>query len=117
VAQKVEVVLTCDLDAVSTPAIETVVFVYGGQTYEFELCTAHLKEFDEVMQRFAGAARVRGGRPGSGGPRARLPRPSRSASAGELAAIRAWAQANGHTINDRGRIPLHIRRAYEAAQA
>ena len=33
-AQKVEVVLTCDLDTESTPAVETVAFGYGGQAYE-----------------------------------------------------------------------------------
>jgi len=112
VAQKVEVVLTCDLDAVSTPAMETVSFSYGGQAYEFELCAAHLKEFDEVMQRFTGAARpagrVAGGRPRGGR--------SRGATSAELAAVRAWAQANGFAVKDRGRIPLEVRRAYEAAQ-
>ena len=81
-AQKVEVVLTCDLDVESTPAIETVVFGYGGQTYEFELCQAHLKEFHEVMQRFASGARPAGGR--RGGPRARTARAGRSARIGKL---------------------------------
>jgi len=112
-AQKVEVVLTCDLDAASTPAIETVTFSYAGQTYEFELCAAHLKEFHEVMQRYAGAARP-AGRAGAG--RALAGR-SRAATSVELAAIRAWAQANGHPVKDRGRIPVEVRRAYEAAHA
>jgi hypothetical protein len=112
VAQKVEVVLTCDLDAQSTPAAETVQFAYGGQSYEFELCAVHLKEFHEVMQRFASAARP-AGRGGDG--RARAPHASRRASGPELAALRAWAQENGYAINERGRIPLHVRRAYESA--
>jgi len=115
VAQKVEVVLTCDLDEESTPAAETVVFSYGGQAYEFELCADHLKEFHEVMQRFASAARP-AGRGGAGG-RGRPPRPSRRASGPELAALRAWAQENGYAINERGRIPQHVRQAYEAATA
>ena len=115
-AQKVEVVLTCDLDEQSTPAIETVAFAYGGQSYEFELCAAHLKEFHEVMQRFASAARPAEGRRGVGLARPRAARPNRSVTAPELAALRAWAQANGHAINERGRIPLHVRRAYEAAK-
>ena len=114
-AQKVEVVLTCDLDVESTPAIETVVFGYGGQTYEFELCQAHLKEFHEVMQRFASGARPAGGR--RGGPRARTARAGRSAAAAaELAALREWARLNGFDVNDRGRIPAHVRTAYEAAE-
>ena len=115
-AQKVEVVLTCDLDTESTPAVETVVFGYGGQTYEFELCKAHLEEFHEVMERFTAAARPASGRR-MAGLRARTPRPSRSAAAtAELAALRDWARANGYEVNDRGRIPAHVRQAYEAAQ-
>ena len=112
-AQKVEVVLTCDLDAVSTPAMETVSFSYAGQAYEFELCAAHLKEFDEVMQRFTGVARPAGR---TGGVRARAGRP-RAATSAELAAVRAWAQANGHPVKDRGRIPTEVRRAYDEAHA
>ena len=112
-AQKVEVVLTCDLDPVSTPAIETVTFGYGGQAYEFELCAAHLKEFDELMQRFVGAARP-AGRAGAGRPRGSR---SRAATSAELAAVRSWAQGNGFAVKERGRIPLEVRRAYEAAQA
>jgi hypothetical protein len=113
VAQKVEVVLTCDLDDQSTPAAETVQFSYGGQAYEFELCADHLKEFHEVMQRFASAARP-AGRGGAGG-RGRSARPNRRVSGPELAALRAWALENGYAINERGRIPQHVRAAYEAA--
>ena len=115
-AQKVEVVLTCDLDTETTPAVETVTFGYGGQAYEFELCKAHLEEFHEVMQRYAAAARTSGGRRPAG-VRARAPRPPRGAAAiAELAALREWARANGYEVNERGRIPAHIRQAYEASQ-
>jgi poly-gamma-glutamate capsule biosynthesis protein CapA/YwtB (metallophosphatase superfamily) len=113
VAQKVEVVLTCDLDEQATPAEETVQFSYGGQAYEFELCADHLKEFDEVMQRFASAARPAGR--GGGAGRSRGGRAGRRASGPELAALRAWAQENGYALNERGRIPQHVRKAYEAA--
>ena|SRR5579862_9361397 len=111
-AQKVEVVLTCDLDEQSTPAVETVQFSYGGQAYEFELCADHLKEFTELMQRYATAARPAGRQ---GAARARAARANRRASGPELAALRAWAQENGYAVNERGRIPLHVRQAYEAA--
>lgn len=30
-------------------------------------------------------------------------------------AVRQWARANGHSVPERGRIPLHIRHAYQAA--
>jgi len=115
VAQKVEVVLTCDLDERSMPAVETVQFSYNGQPYEFELCADHLKEFHELMQRYASAARPTGR--GTGGGRGRAARPARRASGPELTALRAWAQENGYAINERGRIPLQVRKAYEEANA
>ena len=33
----------------------------------------------------------------------------------EPAAIREWARANGHKVNDRGRISKSVMEAYEAA--
>jgi hypothetical protein len=107
-AQKVEVVLTCDLDAAETPAAETVAFSYRGQTYEFELCQAHLDEFTKVMDGYAGAARRVAVRP-------RLARSLPSPTA-DLAAIRAWARRNGHEISQRGRIPAAVRDAFDAAR-
>lgn len=115
-AQKVEVVLTCDLDDEVTAAAQTVVFGYEGQTYEFELCPAHLDEFHRVMGAYVGAARLTGGStrqtPGS----ARASGGARQANPSELAAIRQWARVQGYEINDRGRIPAGVREAYEAAQ-
>jgi hypothetical protein len=111
VAQKVQVVLTCDLDEQDTPAVETVTFSYDGATYEFELCQRHRQEFHDVMQRYVVGARQRGGR-------ARRPTRSRAGgqqSPGELAAVRQWARANGYEVSDRGRISAAVRQAYEAA--
>jgi hypothetical protein len=103
-AQKVTVVLTCDLHDAEMPAITTVGFGYQGQSYEFDLCQDHLDEFTQVMRRFAGSAR----RSGRGGRKA-------PAATEDLAAIREWARANGHQVSDRGRIAASIREAYEAA--
>ncbi len=33
----------------------------------------------------------------------------------ETAAIRQWAQQNGHQVSDRGRIPKSVLEAYQAA--
>jgi hypothetical protein len=109
-AQKVEVVLTCDLDDIDTPAVETVTFSFRGQGYEFELCQPHLDEFAKVMEGYARSAR-RNNRPG------RAARAGRSPSGGgDIAAIRQWARSNGHQVSDRGRIPASVRSAYEAAR-
>jgi hypothetical protein len=116
VAQKVEVVLTCDLDTGDTPAVDTVTFGYDGAAYEFELCQQHLDEFHRVMQGFAGAAR----RSSPGSRRVGSPSGVRSSRAGanpsELAQVREWARANGYEVSDRGRIPAQVRDAYNRAQ-
>ncbi|HEY2428742.1 MAG TPA: Lsr2 family protein [Acidimicrobiales bacterium] len=117
-AQKVEVILTCDLDDEDTPAAETVAFSYDGQAFEFELCAAHLDEFRRTMRRYADSARSGGSaarRRAARGGSAR--RPAREGSdPSELAAIRDWARNHGHQVSDRGRISAAVRAAYEAAQ-
>ncbi len=35
----------------------------------------------------------------------------------DTAAIRAWAQANGHPVGDRGRLPAELVSAYQSAQS
>ncbi|WP_027661742.1 Lsr2 family DNA-binding protein, partial [Salinispora mooreana] len=40
---------------------------------------------------------------------------NRRQGAGERAAIRKWAQANGYQVADRGRIPREVREAYATA--
>lgn len=114
-AQKVEVVLTCDLDDGDVAAVDTVAFGYDGANYEFELCQVHLDEYHRVMQGFVGAARRAGtgGRRSAGGG-ARAPRPGGNPS--ELAQVREWARNNGYEVNDRGRIPAQVREAFDRAQ-
>ncbi len=43
------------------------------------------------------------------------PTPMMRRSKEQLAAIRTWARANGHTVADQGVIPKKIAAAYEAA--
>ena len=52
--------------------------------------------------------------------KARIPRRQRRTRAavksqGTAAIIRDWAISQGHTLTDRGRIPLDVRAAYEQA--
>ncbi|MCI3270505.1 Lsr2 family DNA-binding protein [Streptomyces cylindrosporus] len=66
--------------------------------------------FQETADRLEGVSSGdwRGpGRPAE--PREPAPRP-------EDEPIRLWARANGYPVNDRGRIPAHIREAYEMSQ-
>ena len=114
-AQKVQVVLTCDLDDEDTPAVDTVTFAYDGQTYEFELCSGHLDEFHKVMQGYVASARPAGARRRTTAHRAPA-RAGRPAATADLAAVRQWARAQGYQVSDRGRVPATIREAFEAAQ-
>lgn len=123
-AQKVQVLITCDLDDEETEAAETVTFGHNGATYELEMCQQHLDEFNNWIGEYIAAARrvgtaARARRSASTAPatRRRPPRRSRSGRAGDLGAIREWARANGYKVSDRGRISGAVREAYEAANA
>jgi Lsr2 len=112
-AQKVQVVLTCDLDEEEVPAADTVNFAVDGATYAFELCERHLEEFNETMQGYIAVARH------ADTPRRRTAsapsRANRSSVASTPSNIRTWARDNGYEVSDRGRIPADVRSAFEAA--
>ncbi|HWG73342.1 MAG TPA: Lsr2 family protein [Acidimicrobiales bacterium] len=121
-AQKVQVLITCDLDEEETEAAETVTFGHDGATYELEMCQQHLDEFNNWIGEYIGVARragsvnrARRAAAGAGtGSRSR----SRSRGAGStssLGAIREWARANGFNVSDRGRISGEVRAAFDAA--
>lgn len=111
-AQKLQVLLTCDLDDDEVEAVETVTFGYEGANYAFELCAEHLDELNNVMHGYIASARR------ADGPtrRARSRGGTARAGAGEgLGAVRAWAREAGYEVSDRGRIPAEVRQAYDAA--
>jgi hypothetical protein len=108
-AQKVQVVLVDDIDGGS--ADETVSFSLDGVAYEIDLTTGNAAKMREAMAAYVGSARRVGGRSAAG-------RGRRRAGGGKdnrTAQIRAWARENGHTVNDRGRIPADVVTAYETA--
>ena len=114
-AQKVQVLLTCDLDEDDTPAVETVTFGYDGVTYAFELCEDHQEEFANTMQGYIAAARRADGGHSRRSRATAAAAPSRAARSQDVGAIRTWARENGYEVSSRGRIPSEIREAYEAA--
>jgi hypothetical protein len=114
-AQKVQVVLTCDLDEDEVPAAQTVTFGFDGSTYAFELCERHLAEFNDTMQAYTALARLADGprrrRVATAGP-GRSRRPVGAVASSD---VRAWAKDNGYDVSERGRIPAEIRTAFDAA--
>ncbi len=117
------IIVRCDLEDGDVNAAESLSFTYGGKTYTLDLCEKHLDEVKGALEGFANAAHSAGrGRRGRrrGTTTDRSVRTSRPASAprGESQAeIREWARAQGYAVGDRGRIPVEVRSAYDAARS
>ena len=111
-AQKVRIILEDDLDG--GPADETVRFGLDGALYEIDLSSANAARLRDAIRPFvAKARRSQGGTNRRGAGRAANgTAPKRNP---EIAAIREWAQKNGHPVSSRGRIHQHIQDAYYAA--
>ncbi|KZE42046.1 histone-like nucleoid-structuring protein Lsr2 [Microbacterium sp. T32] len=89
-----------------------VTFSIEGRSYEIDLSDANADKFYSALAQFVDAARSIG----SAG-RQSTARAPRAKSDLDLAAVREWARANGHTVSDRGRIPATVVDAYKAATA
>ncbi len=87
----------------------TVTFALDGASYEIDLGRANQQALRDALAPFIAKARSTGRR-ASAAPR------KRSTASSDTAAVREWAQRNGYTVGDRGRIPADIREAYTAAQ-
>lgn len=107
-AQKVQVVLTDDIDG--TEAEHQVKFGWLGAEYEIDLSEKNFSAFEKAITKYLEAGRkVRGGaRPRSVAAKTHQPKP-------DLNAVREWARANGFEVSDRGRIKTEIMDAYHAA--
>ncbi|KQR37064.1 MULTISPECIES: histone-like nucleoid-structuring protein Lsr2 [Microbacterium] len=90
---------------------ETVHFSLNGASYEIDLNTAHAEELRKAFEPYISAGRRAGS---SSAVRSAAPR-KRPGRNPEVAAIRAWANDNGYTLSERGRIPAPVVEAYNAA--
>jgi hypothetical protein len=112
-AQKVITEFIDDIDGSS--AERTFTFAVDGTAYEIDLSAENIKEFHDAVAGFVESARRvsvssagrRGRKPsgGSGSGRSRE----------QTRAVRDWARQQGHSISERGRIPLEVQRAFEQA--
>jgi len=109
VAQRVEVVLTCDAHDGEVAGTETMQFGLDGTSYEIDLCAEHAEELREGVEVLIHSGR-KSGRGGTSRPRKRP-----AESAGDGSDIRSWARANGHAVSERGRIAAAVQEAYRAA--
>jgi hypothetical protein len=110
VAQKIQVMLVCDICEGGKPGSETIGFGLDGSSYEIDLCDKHAKGFRDAVSSYVGqarravsGARGRGRRSSGGGDRQRTQE------------IRAWARKKGIKVSERGRLSGDIVSQYEAA--
>jgi hypothetical protein len=117
-AQRTIVQLVSDLSGDEMQAGEgrTIEFSVDGTSYTIDLTDKEAAGFDKALTMYIEHATKIGG--GSSGGRKRSSSTGRSSggrSKDELANIRAWAQANGYQVSERGRIKQDILDAYHAA--
>ena len=118
-AQRTQVLLTCDVHDGDAEAGETVLYTVEGRSYECDLCDHHLTEFRYAMEIWSShsrpARRRRGG--ATTGRAAKLTRTTRgrAGDATSTANVRAWARAEGIPVGTRGRVPPELHAAYQAA--
>jgi len=111
-AQRTEIRLTDDITGVDIPPGkgETVEFGVDGQTYEIDLGTKNAAGLRNALKPYIEAGRrLNGARQNRGRPVKRTP------VGADAATVKAWARSNGFEVSDRGRVPGHIREAFEAA--
>jgi hypothetical protein len=124
VAQKTIVTLIDDLTGEEAEDISTVEFALEGVTYEIDLADDNAAKLRDNLARYVAAARKTSTRrPSARGADRSAGRRAGNGSGGvarsgynrdTLRAIREWAKQNGHSVNERGRLPLTVLNAWEA---
>ena len=100
--------ITDDLDGSANA--EAVTFGYSGASYEIDLSKKNAAALD-TLKPYIDAARKVSGSNKRAAPKAR----SRRAAKVDLGTVRAWANENGFTVAERGRISAEVVDAYHAA--
>jgi hypothetical protein len=109
-AQKIVTVHSDDLTGMESDEVSTHRFSLNGVNYEIDLTPENYDKLDTALRPFIEKGRKVGRTKETG-------RVRRGAVEGPSAEeVRAWARANGHEVNDRGRVPREIREAFEAAR-
>ena len=113
-AQKVQVLLVCDLHDDDTEGEETLAFSLDGAAYEIDLCADHAAQMRDSLATYVGSARRDRGRLGA----ARKGGVARKVTTGggrDLGAVREWARGQGIAVSDRGRVSGEVLAKYDAA--
>lgn len=100
-----------DLDGSILDEGTTVHFSVEGRAYEIDLSPENAKKLRAAFEPYVSAGRSLGSVPAA----ARRGARSRSGSSRDLGDVRSWAEDNGFTVNNRGRISAAVLEAYDAA--
>ncbi len=100
-----------DIDGKVLEEFETVRWSLDGRQYEFDTSPKHAQQFRDSLVKYVEASRAVAGRRGK---RALVPAGA-TRSKEQTQAIRDWANSNGYEVSNRGRIPIEVVDAFEAA--
>jgi hypothetical protein len=99
---------------------ETVEFSLGSNSYSIDLSKKNRAALEKALKPYIDSATKVGGRGvrRNSGPAGRRGgrRTAAEAPRQDLGVIRAWAQANGYEVSDRGRVAAAVVEAYNAAR-
>ena len=104
--------VTDDLDGTESAA--TITFAITGIQYEIDLSPKNYAKLQKALEPYIEAGRRVGGRT-QRGTASKASSGASGLSKTDLAAVRTWAQANGHKVADRGRIAADVQEAWKAA--
>ncbi|MEE3852858.1 Lsr2 family protein [Gordonia sp. LSe1-13] len=110
-AKKEIVQVIDDIDGKVLEDYETVRWSLDGKTYEFDTSAKHAAQFRDSLAKYISVSRVTST---SRAAKRATPVPA-GRSKEQTKAIREWANKNGYEVSDRGRIPLNVIEAFEAA--
>jgi hypothetical protein len=114
-ARRIITQLTDDLDGSDLPeGTRPTTFSVDGVNYSIDLSEANAEKLHEALKPFVDAG-TRVGAPSAARRRAPGSGSSGPSASDRLQAIRGWAQSNGYTVGDRGRIKQDIVDAYDDA--
>ena len=113
-AQKVQVLLVCDLHDDEVEGTETIAFSLDGAAYEIDVCDAHGAELRDAFAPYVGQAR-RAGRAAAPAARRKTAAAKSAGAPDRVAAIREWGRKNGHKVSERGRLSAALVEAYDKA--
>ncbi len=104
-AQRTIVHLIDDLDGTDIPdgTGQTIEFGLDGFSYSIDLTTSNADKLRRLLEKYVSA-----GRKNASARRRSAPRATRSETAPDSRAVRAWAASNNIQVSKRGRIPADV---------